>query len=399
MTHSNPDTTPVAEAAAGSVDHSRLLPAAVARLPRMLEDIERAISLETPSSDLTAVARGAEDFAALMAERLGTTPDTITVDGVSHLRLRFGTGPAKVVLVNHQDTVWPHGTLERIPFSHEDGVLRGPGSFDMLTGAVMSVHATAMLIEQGGPHAVDGLSIVVTGDEEVGSRTGAPLLCEEAAQARAAFVMEAAAGEGGALKIARKGTSMYTIVLHGRASHAGLDPEKGVNAGLEMSHQMLAVAGLADPEQGTTVTPTVFSGGTTTNTVPALARFDIDVRAKTQDELQRVDDAIHALQPVLDGAVIEVQGGINRPPMERAMAEGLFARATALSETVGVPAPQGIEVGGASDGNYTAGDGVPTLDGLGAVGDGAHAEHEHALSAYIAPRTALLAALIADQLA
>src|SRR5690625_1417598 len=323
----------------------------------------------------------------------------ISVDGVTHLRLRFGSGPANVVLVNHQETVWPHGTLARLPFSHEDGVVRGPGSFDMLTGAVMSVHATAMLLEQGGPDAVDGLSIVVTGDEEVGSATGAPLLREEAAQARAAFVMEAAAGEGGALKIARKGTSMYTLILHGRASHAGLDPEKGVNAGLEMSHQMLAVAALAHPELGTTVTPTVFSGGTTTNTVPALARFAIDVRAKTPDQLPRVDDAVRALRPLLDGAAIEVEGGINRPPMERAMAESLFDRAAALSAAVGIEAPQGVEVGGASDGNYTAGDGIPTLDGLGAVGDGAHAEHEHALSAYIAPRTALLAALIADQLA
>ncbi|MGO1898694.1 MAG: M20 family metallopeptidase [Brevibacterium yomogidense] len=381
-----------------SLDHPALLSAAESRLPQMLEDIERAISIETPSSDLDAVARGAQDFAAFVTERLGATPETLTVDGVTHLRLRFGSGPAKVVLVNHQDTVWPHGTLERIPFSHQDGVVRGPGSFDMLTGAVMSVHATAMLIEQGGPEAVDGLSIVVTGDEEVGSHTGAPLLREEAAQARAAFVMEAAAGEGGALKIARKGTSMYTIVLHGRASHAGLDPEKGVNAGLEMSHQMLAVAGLANPEQGTTVTPTVFSGGTTTNTVPALAQFDVDVRAKTQAELQRVDEAIRALQPVLDGASIEVRGGINRPPMERSMAESLFDRAAALSESVGIEPPRGVEVGGASDGNYTAGDGIPTLDGLGAVGDGAHAEHEHALSSYIAPRTALLAALIADQL-
>ncbi|HLS32160.1 MAG TPA: M20/M25/M40 family metallo-hydrolase, partial [Brevibacterium sp.] len=299
-----------------SLDHPALLAAAESRLPQMLQDIERAISIETPSSDLAAVARGAKDFAAFVTERLGATPETVTVDGVTHLRLRFGSGPAKVVLVNHQDTVWPHGTLERLPFSHEDGVVRGPGSFDMLTGAVMSVHATAMLLEQGGPDAVDGLSIVVTGDEEVGSATGAPLLREEAAQARAAFVMEAAAGEGGALKIARKGTSMYTLILHGRASHAGLDPEKGVNAGLEMSHQMLAVAALARPELGTTVTPTVFSGGTTTNTVPALARFDIDVRATTQAELQRVDDAIRALRPVLDGAAIEVEGGINRPPME-----------------------------------------------------------------------------------
>src|SRR5699024_3314641 len=152
-----------------------------------------------------------------------------------------------------------HGTLETIPFSHEDGVIRGPGSFDMLTGAVMSVHAAALLLDQAGPEAVDGLSIVVTGDEEVGSATGAPLLRAEAARAVAAFAREAAAGEAGWRKPARKGTPMCTVVLHGRGSHGGLDPEKGINAGLELSHQMIAVAALAEPDLGTSVTPTVFS--------------------------------------------------------------------------------------------------------------------------------------------
>ena len=225
MTSDSAPTTATARSA--SVDLAALLPAAQQRLPQMLEDIERLISLETPSSDLDAVAAGARDVAALLTERLGATPEILTIDGVTHVRLRFGDGAPAVVLVNHQDTVWPHGTLETIPFSHEDGVIRGPGSFDMLTGAVMSVHAAALLLDQAGPEAVDGLSIVVTGDEEVGSATGAPLLRAEAAQARAAFVMEAAAGEAGSLKLARKGTSMYTVVLHGRASHAGLDPEKG----------------------------------------------------------------------------------------------------------------------------------------------------------------------------
>lgn len=384
---------------ASALEIPSLLPAAESRLEQMLADIERVISIETPSKDKEAVAQGAADFAALIAERLGAEPESVIVDGVTHLRLRFGAAEPKVVLVNHQDTVWPHGTLERIPFSHENGVIRGPGSFDMLTGAIMSIHAVAMLIEAGGAEAVSGVSILVTGDEELGSVTSSDLIRAEAKTAKAAFVLEASAGEAGALKLARKGTSMYTVALRGKAAHAGLEPEKGVNAGIELAHQLLAVAELGDADAGTTVTPTVLSGGTTTNTVPAEASFDIDVRALTAEEQQRVDDAIRALTPRLEGSKIVIEGGINRPPFERELSAGLFERATALAAELGIDAPTGIEVGGASDGNFTAGDGIPTLDGLGAVGDGAHAEHEHALSAHIAPRTALLAALIADSLA
>ncbi|GAA2096420.1 MULTISPECIES: M20/M25/M40 family metallo-hydrolase [Brevibacterium] len=378
---------------------SSLVPTAESRLPQMLADLERVISVETPSHDLAAVAAGAADFAALIAERLGATPETVVVDGVTHLRLRFGSAPVRVAVLCHQDTVWPVGTLERIPFSHEDGVIRGPGSFDMLTGAIMAIHAIAMLQEHGGPEALDGLTLLVTGDEEVGSLTGSDFLRAESAGARAAFVLEASAGEAGALKLARKGTSIYTLVIHGHAAHAGLEPEKGVNAGLELAHLLQQVATLGDPALGTTVTPTLLSGGTTTNTVPAQAQFDVDVRAKSLAEQERVDAAIRALTPTVEGARIEVRGGINRPPMERSASEGLFARAGELAAELGIDAPVGVEVGGASDGNFTAGDGIPTLDGLGAVGDGAHAEHEHALSAHIAPRTALLAALLADQLA
>ncbi|GAA4283545.1 M20 family metallopeptidase [Brevibacterium daeguense] len=380
-----------------TLDHAALVRAAQDALPAMLTDIERVISIETPSDDREAVARGAADFAALLEERLGAAPETLVIDGVTHLRLRFGTGPARVVLINHQDTVWPHGTLDRLPYSVSEGVLRGPGSFDMLTGAIMSVWATKMLIESAGPEAIDGLSILVTGDEEVGSTTSSELIRAEAREARAAYVMEASAG--GALKLSRKGTSMYTVVIHGRAAHAGLEPEKGIHAGLELAHQMQAVAALSDPELQTTVTPTVFSGGTTTNTVPARAQFDVDVRALTAAEQRRVHDAICSLTPHIEGTRIEVLGGINRPPFEPEISAGLFARAVELAAQLGIEAPRGAAVGGASDGNFTAGDGIPTLDGLGAVGDGAHAEHEHALIEYIPPRTALLAALIADQLA
>ena len=377
---------------------SHLVRQASERLPDILADIERVISTETPSSDREAVAAGARDFAALLRERLGAEAELLEIEGTTHLRLRFGTGPARVVLLNHQDTVWPHGTLERIPFSTDDGILRGPGSFDMLTGAIMSVHATAILRDHLGEAGLEGLSILVTGDEEIGSLSSSELIRAEAAEASAVFVMEASAG--GALKLERKGTSNYVLVFSGRASHAGLEPEKGINAGMALALTLPQVAALADASAGTTVVPTVISAGTTSNTVPAEARVDIDVRARTAGELDRVDEQIRALaeNPQVEGSTTKVLGGINRPPFEPEQSAALFARATSLAAELGLPAPEGVSVGGASDGNFTAGDGIPTLDGLGAVGDGAHAEHEHAVIAEIAPRTALLAALIADQL-
>ncbi|GAA1810738.1 M20 family metallopeptidase [Nesterenkonia flava] len=372
-----------------------LVSAAHARLEQMLEDIRRLVEVESPSEDLEAVARGAAEVAALAVERLGAEPETLTIDGVPHLRLRFGADNPKVVLVNHQDTVWPLGTLERKPFTHDDGVLRGPGVFDMLTGVVMSLHAAAILKDAG--HSLEGLSILVTGDEEVGSVTSRELLQEEVAGARAAFVMESAAA--GAYKIARKGTSNYEVIVHGRAAHAGLEPEKGINAGIALGLLLPEIEALGDPEAGTTVTPTVMSAGTTTNTVPDRAQVIIDGRATTVAEQQRVDRQIRELTSPVEGAVVEVTGSINRPPMERRMADELFAEAQEVAAALGLPQVPGAEVGGASDGNFTAAAGVPTLDGMGAVGDGAHAEHEHTLVEHIAPRTAMLAGLMARRLA
>lgn len=377
---------------AHSMDH--LLPAAEARLPQMVDDIQRLVEVETPSEDQAAVAAGAAETAALVAERLGATPETILVDGATHLRLRFGAEDPRVVLVNHQDTVWPLGTLERKPFSNDGRVLRGPGVFDMLTGVVMSLHAAAILQQQG--YDLTGLSILITGDEELGSRSSRQLLLDETAAARAAFVMEGALDTS--LKIARKGTSMYTVAAHGRAAHAGLEPEKGINAGIALGLLLPAIEALGDPELGTTVTPTVLAGGTTDNTVPAYARVEVDGRARTAAELERVDREIRTLTSSVEGARIEVTGGINRPPMERSAAEELFHEAQRLAAQLGIGEITGAEVGGASDGNFIAAAGVPTLDGMGATGGGAHAEHEHALVEHIAPRTALLAALIAAKL-
>lgn len=377
---------------AHSMDH--LLPAAEARLPQMVDDIQRLVEVETPSEDQAAVAAGAAETAALAAERLGATPETIVVNGATHLRLRFGAEDPRVVLVNHQDTVWPLGTLERKPFSNDGRVLRGPGVFDMLTGVVMSLHAAAILQQQG--YDLTGLSILITGDEELGSRSSRQLLLDETAAARAAFVMEGALDTS--LKIARKGTSMYTVAAHGRAAHAGLEPEKGINAGIALGLLLPAIEALGDPELGTTVTPTVLAGGTTDNTVPAYARVEVDGRARTAAELERVDREIRTLTSSVEDARIEVTGGINRPPMERSAAEELFHEAQRLAAQLGIGEITGAEVGGASDGNFIAAAGVPTLDGMGATGGGAHAEHEHALVEHIAPRTALLAALIAAKL-
>lgn len=378
-----------------------LLAAAEERLDQMIADIRRLVEVESPSNDYDAVARGAAEVVALAAERLdlaayGVEAETLVDEGVTNVRIRFGAADPSVLLVNHQDTVWPIGTLERKPFTHEDGVLRGPGVFDMLTGVVMSIHAAALLHEAG--QDLTGLSIVVTGDEEVGSATGKRLLLEEGRSARAAFVMEGAIGERGDLKIARKGTADWQVHVHGRAAHAGLDPEKGINAGIALGQLLPEIEALGDPEAGTTVTPTVITAGTTTNTVPDLATVAVDGRATSVAEQERTDRQIRELTSPVEGTRVEVTGGINRPPMERSAGEGLFRQAEQLAAQLGIEPPAGREVGGASDGNYTAAAGIPTLDGMGAVGDGAHAEHEHALSAFIAPRTALLAALIAKSL-
>ncbi|WIY00547.1 M20 family metallopeptidase [Amycolatopsis mongoliensis] len=354
----------------------------------MIDDIETLVRCESPSSDHEAVARSAEAVAGIGRRLLGVEPERIVTDGCTHLRWRFGDGPPRVLLLGHHDTVWPLGSLRTHPFSVEDGVLRGPGCFDMKAGVVMALHAAAALPRR------DGLSILVTGDEEIGSPRSRALIEEEAKTCEAVFVLEASA-DGGALKTRRKGVSLYRIEVEGRAAHAGLEPEKGVNAGIEVAHQILAVAALADPDRGTTVVPTALSAGTTTNTVPAAASVAVDVRVWDAAEQERVDRAVRSLRPVHENARIRIAGGINRPPLDVAASKDLFALARKFAAG---PLTEAA-VGGASDGNFTAGLGIPTLDGLGAVGGGAHADDEHVVVAELPRRTALLAALTETVLA
>lgn len=354
----------------------------------IVDTIHRLVECESPSADLAAVRRSADLVAEIGSELLGSAPEHINVDGVPHLRWRFGA-ETRVLLLAHHDTVWPMGTIDRLPYNVRDGILTGPGCFDMKSGLAMALHAVAGLAER------DGVTILVTGDEELGSPRSRALIEETAVGARAALVLEAS-GDGGALKVERKGVSLYEMAVSGRAAHAGLEPEKGVNATLELAHLTIAAAALNDSSAGTSVTPTLASSGTTTNTVPSSALLWIDVRARTAIELERVDAALRAHRAVTPGASIEVRGGFNRPPLEARMSETIFALASRLAENLGHAPLKRIAVGGASDGNFTAGIGVPTLDGLGGVGGGAHAEDEHVLIAEIAPRTRLLSELVAE---
>ncbi|GII03902.1 M20 family metallopeptidase [Planobispora takensis] len=385
-------------------------------LDAMLRDLEDLVACESFSADLAAVARSAGVVAEQGARLLGAGPETIVVDGVTHLRWTFGT--PRVLVLGHHDTVWPIGTLRDIPWSVTGGIARGPGVFDMKAGLVQAFHALASL------PSPEGVCLLVTGDEEVGSTSSRALVEEAARGCAATFVLEAGA-DGGALKTARKGTSNYDVVVHGKAAHAGLEPGKGANAAIELAHQILAVEGIAAladaedlggaggrgtagtavpeapgaggviaPGMGTTVTPTVVSAGTTVNTVPALARVSVDVRAPSLAAQERVDALMRALSPRLAGTRLEILGGPNRPPMEESSSVGLLALARRIAAGLGLGHLAATAVGGASDGNFTAGVGCPTLDGLGAVGGGAHARDEHVIVAEMPGRTALLAGLV-----
>ena len=311
------------------------------------------------------------------------------VDGRTHLRWGFGT--PKVVLVGHLDTVWAAGTLAHWPFAVDGDRVTGPGVFDMKAGLLSMLDVAAALDDRVG------LALLVISDEEIGSPTSRGLIADTVRGARAALVLEPSAD--GAVKTARKGVGTFHLEVGGRAAHAGLEPHLGVNAAVEAAHQVLAVTGLAAPDRGTTVTPTLLRAGTTVNTVPAGARIAVDVRTETVTEMDRVEAALRSLSPQLTGASVAVSSTSVRPPLQGSDSAELFARAARLAGPLGLAPLRGVAVGGGSDGNLTAAAGVPTLDGLGAVGGGAHAEGEWVSLASLPVRTALVAALVRELLA
>ncbi len=350
-------------------------------LDDMLDDLRTLVEIESPSNDVVALQRSAEAVAAMIERHLGR-PATLVDSPVGPHVLWSGGGEPRVLLLGHHDTVFPVGALSARPFRVTDGHVTGPGVFDMLGGLVQALYGLASLDD------ISGVEILISSDEEVGSAASRDLIVERALACGAVLVLEPSA-DGGALKTGRKGCGTFEVVVGGRAAHAGLEPENGVNALVEAAHQVIEIDGFGDPMAGTTVTPTVASSGTADNVVPAEARIRVDVRVESADEKDRVETSMTRLRPRHPDATLEVRGGVNRPAMPEAASATLFPLALAVD-----PAVKGVAVGGGSDGNFTAAAGVPTLDGLGAVGGGAHADHEYVVVATMPERAALVAGIV-----
>ncbi|MFM7897761.1 MAG: M20 family metallopeptidase [Actinomycetota bacterium] len=352
----------------------------------MIDDLARFVNVESPSLERECLERSAHFLADLMTRVLGKPPTIIESDRGPHVHWK-GSNDTKVLIVGHHDTVFPLGTVARRPFTREGNIGRGPGIFDMKAGIVQAIYGVAAVKEWYHTE------ILITADEEVGSHASRALLEERAKAAGAVLVLEPSA-DGGALKIARKGTGTFIVNITGRAAHAGLEPEKGVNALVELAAQVPHIAALAKPELGTTVTPTVAKAGTADNVVPDSATIAVDVRCVTPEEKDRLEREMSKLTATLAGARVEVSGGMNRPPLHESMTRDLFAIAERVARDYGINGLQGVAVGGGSDGNITAAVGVRTLDGLGAVGAGAHAETEHVRLDLMPERAALVAGLV-----
>ena len=355
----------------------------------LLADLEALVIRESPSDDAPAVT----DLARFIVERLRaagvhaeTRPCPPRGDAVL---ATVGEGEGGLLLLGHHDTVWPMGTLAEIPFRVEDGRVRGPGVFDMKAGIAIALAVLADLAKGKKPPRV---SLLLTPDEEIGTEASRPLLLEVARAHREVLVLEPSLE--GACKVARKGTGTFAVQFQGRAAHAGLDPEKGASALLELAHFTVFAAALTRPKTGTTVTPTVAQSGAKTNVVPERARLCVDCRVWSQAEAERVETAVRAYQPRDPRVSVSFEGGFDRPPLEPTpAAQALYERAKAIAADLGFELGA-ARVGGASDGNLTAAAGVPTLDGLGPMGDGAHARHEWVLASDLPRRAELLARLL-----
>jgi glutamate carboxypeptidase len=368
-----------------------------ARREAILESIRELVERETKSREESRLNEIA-GFVSGQLREIGGQVELIPQNGYgTHLRARFGFGHDRteqgVLVVGHLDTVWPVGSLERLPFRvTPEGRAHGPGIFDMKSGVAILVESLRTIVSRRLA-TKRPVTLLLTCDEEIGSRTSRPLIEEEAKNAAAALILEPPIS-GGVVKTGRKGIGTFTIRALGRAAHAGLDPEKGVNAIVELAHQTLRLSALTDYRRGVTVSVGLVEGGSALNVVPACASAKVDVRFWTPEDGENLVAAIRGLTPVTAGAKIEVSGGINRPPMPRSENNiALYEHARALAAELGFELKDEV-VGGGSDGNFIAAMGVPTLDGLGVDGAGAHAEHEHIVIDDIPRRAALLTRLM-----
>ena len=356
------------------------------RIDSMVESTRALVEVESPTESHAGCQQVVER-ADEIARRWMVDPGRIEEHGGRPI-WRWGPASPRILLLGHLDTVWPLGTLERIPFAVHGDRMTGPGVFDMKAGVVQGWAALAM----AGARSGGSIGMLLTSDEETGSLASREVIADAICDCRAVFVLEPSAD--GALKTRRKGTSWYHLTFTGRAAHAGLEPERGVNASLEAAHFITEAVTWADGTAGTSVTPTVLNSGTTANTVPAEAKLTVDVRAWTRAEQERVDANVRKWVLRHPEASWSIEGGIDRAALESEVSADLFARAQQVGAALGLDPLTECAVGGASDGNLTAAAGIPTLDGLGAVGDGAHAEHEWASVSGMDDRARLLAGLL-----
>ena len=359
----------------------------------LLRAAEALVRAESPSTDKAAV----DACGALLAGELRAIGGRVEMleqaARGNHVRASFGgDGEAPILILGHFDTVWPVGQFARMPFREDGGRLYGPGIFDMKAGIAAAMLAVRALSDVDG--APPPLVMLWTTDEEIGSGTSRAAIEEEARRSRAVLVLEPSL-PGGAAKTQRKGCGDFELTAHGVAAHAGIDPRTGVNAIHELAHQIVAIQALQDLERGISVNVNVVSGGARTNVIAERARASIDVRVPSAAEARTIEAALAALEPRVSGARLELSGGFSRPPLERSThVLRLYEVARDVAAGLGHELGEGA-TGGGSDGNFTAALGVPTLDGLGPQGDGAHALHEHVLVADVTWRAAFLAALIA----
>jgi glutamate carboxypeptidase len=366
------------------------------RLPEMLSTVQRLVLAESPSLEKTPADRCCDILAAEWHKR-GARVERIA-QSIRGDQLRVTWWPQKsrpagqFLVLGHYDTVYSSGDLAKMPFRVSGRKAYGPGIFDMKAGLTQALFALDALKQTKVPLR-HRLVFLWTSDEEIGSDASRKLIETEARRSDAVFVLEPSLGPKGLIKTARKGVGEAELIVYGRASHAGLAPQEGVNAIHELSRQLTRIQEWNDLRRGVTVNADVIEGGTRVNVIAESARAILDLRALRVSDMRRVERKLHALRPILPGAKLEVRGGFNRAPLERKSSAELFAKAKSLASQMGLSLGE-CTAGGGSDGNLTAAVGAPTLDGLGAVGHGAHSADEHILINAMPARAALLAALL-----
>jgi len=358
----------------------------------LVETIAALVALESPTTDKGAVDRCGSELASRLEAIGGRVSRLSRTDRGDHLIAEFGCGASQVLLLGHFDTVWPVGQIAKMPLAESNGRLHGPGVFDMKAGIAIAMLATRAVLETAAP--LDRrITMLWTSDEEIGSQSSRGAIEDEARRSDAVLVLEPAL-PGGAVKTTRKGCGQFELTVRGVAAHAGIDPTKGASAIHELAHQICRIYRLPRLSPGISINVGTVAGGTRANVVAEEAHAVIDVRAATQNEAAMVASMITRQQPRIPGARLEVTGGFDRPPLERSAGVArLYDQARQIAGELGHDLAEG-STGGGSDGNFTAALGVPTLDGLGAIGDGAHALHEHVEVDALPDRAALVAGMM-----